>query len=347
MMEAVAANSHGADHEDDGPRHGSPLPLSVIVPMHNASAHIGRCLDALLEQGIEAAEVIVVDDASTDGSAEAVSKVAERLPEGLTLVRLQINVGPGAARNIGLDIAKGEFVGFADADDLPCKGMYTAMLSRAVAQNADIVICGFRRIDEVTGRKDRTFLPGDWHQLAPSDAPGLFLDRRSGDVLHPCWNKLFRRKFLEINGLRFPETRFAEDFGLVFKAMACAPAIATIPAPLYDYTVRHGTASTALMRRCGSFRTLLDVKDWMRERKESGHGLGRAFRRQVWLHAVYFPACFILLDSMIGGAERLRTLRDIPVFLGRLLAFFLKLCMPQTLGQDAPCGQGAIVGHRP
>ena len=99
--------------------------LSVIVPVFNAEAYLPRCLDSLLKQGMKAEEweVICVDDGSTDRSPRILAEYAHLHPTVFRVVR-QERRGPGIARNSGLDVAQGEYVTFADADDYVLAGGY-------------------------------------------------------------------------------------------------------------------------------------------------------------------------------------------------------------------------------
>ena len=102
--------------------------IAAIVPTHNGRAFIARALDSALAQSAPADEVVVVDDASTDGTADL---VAERYP-GIRLVRLPGNVGSGAARNAGVAASTGDLIAFLDHDDAWQPG-YLAVQSRLFA----------------------------------------------------------------------------------------------------------------------------------------------------------------------------------------------------------------------
>jgi hypothetical protein len=105
------------------------LPVSVVIPLYNAGAHVDAALDTVAAQDPGPAEVIVVDDGSTDDGA---SRVVRRNQPGLRLIR-QGNQGVAAARNAGLAAAGTTFVAFLDADDLWCRGHLGRLMSAAVA----------------------------------------------------------------------------------------------------------------------------------------------------------------------------------------------------------------------
>lgn len=96
----------------------SSVPVSVIVPVYNAASTVGRALDSVLRQTASAAEVIFVDDGSTDFSASIIEGESRRHPDAnIRLIRTGTNRGAGAARNAGWEAAKGQYIAFLDADD--------------------------------------------------------------------------------------------------------------------------------------------------------------------------------------------------------------------------------------
>ena len=101
--------------------------LSILIPTWNAEATIERALDSVLAERAIQLEVIVVDDASTDGTADIVASVADRDPR-VVLLRLRANGGVSAARNRGLTMVRGEWVAFLDADDLLLPGALDALM---------------------------------------------------------------------------------------------------------------------------------------------------------------------------------------------------------------------------
>lgn len=101
--------------------------LSVVVPVYNCNQYLCECIDSLLDQGLEEGElqIICVDDGSTDGSAELLGELAAQHDE--LCVLHQANSGVGAARNAALEMVRGEFVAFVDADDVVAPGAYAAI----------------------------------------------------------------------------------------------------------------------------------------------------------------------------------------------------------------------------
>ena len=107
--------SEDAIPSDMTPREGNSPTVSVIVPVYNAADYLAECLDSLLEQTLKEIEIICIDDGSTDSSLEILRSYEQR--DSRVAVLKQNNAGPGAARNNGIEAARGEYLYFLDADD--------------------------------------------------------------------------------------------------------------------------------------------------------------------------------------------------------------------------------------
>lgn len=125
--------------------------ISVIVPVYNAERFLERCLDSILIQTHQNLEIIVVNDGSTDGSANIIDRYAEKDSRIITIH--QKNAGVSAARNAGLRAAKGTYIGFVDGDDEILPDMYEVLLNNLLAHNADISHCGFELVKPNTAIK--------------------------------------------------------------------------------------------------------------------------------------------------------------------------------------------------
>ncbi|MCY7396086.1 MAG: glycosyltransferase [Nocardioides sp.] len=221
--------------------------VSVIVAAYNAADTIGRALASAQEQTLENIEILVVDDASTDATREVVRRVAEADPR-VRVVQLARNGGPGAARNAGIEAARGAWVATLDADDRYLPTRLEGLLALAAETGSEMVA-------------DNLALDG-----AP-DSRGFLLERSGGaleiDVLAFVRSNrgargqgrvslgflkpVVRASFLADHGVRYPPVRLAEDY---FFALGCLTAGATWTVtrePTYRYAVR-GTSLTATYR---------------------------------------------------------------------------------------------------
>ena len=214
--------------------------VSVVVPVYNTAEYLPECLDSLVGQsiGLGAIQVVVVDDGSTDGSAEVIKDYAERYPGNFVCLS-QANAGQGAARNLGLARCKGEYVGFMDSDDFACVDMYETMYEAARAADADMCVCGIARFCDCDG--SRKYASGMRLPVSSITQETLFVTPQTEPPI-----RIVRRSVLANNDIRFPETWGNEDNGFHFKlAPYCATVVST-PKPMVNQRLRSGSTSVSI-----------------------------------------------------------------------------------------------------
>lgn len=206
--------------------------LSIIIPVHNAGPWLAQCLDSLLPQMSVIKEIIAVDDGSTDDSPQILAAYAVRHPQ----IHLLRTCGGGAsvARNAGLEVASGEWIGFVDADDWVEPGTYAHMLALGEAERLDIVLAN--------GRYQYEGCPSD-HRIY--NDPPLTGVRSGGDwlahklenrsMLHMVWLHLYRRSFLVAHALRFVPGITYEDVIWTTRVLVLAGRVDYIDTPFFNY----------------------------------------------------------------------------------------------------------------
>ncbi|SFB95197.1 glycosyltransferase family 2 protein [Butyrivibrio sp. YAB3001] len=117
--------------------------VSVVVPAYNAQKTIEKCISSLVNQTLEDIEIIVVNDASTDDTWDIIQGYEKKYPEKMVIIDGGVNRGSGGARNLGFDMATGEYIGLVDSDDYVASSMYELLYKKAREDDADIVDCGF------------------------------------------------------------------------------------------------------------------------------------------------------------------------------------------------------------
>jgi len=223
----------------------------VIVPVYNVEAYLAECLDSLLAQTARDLEVVMVDDGSTDGSAAIAEDYAAR--DGrLRLVR-QDNHGLGHARNTGVAASSGEYLAFADSDDLVPADAYALLLRSLERTGSDFATGNIHRFTrERTWPAPflrKTFLRTR-RRTHVSRFPWLLVDRMAQ-------NKLWRRSFWDAHDFRFPEGVVHEDIPVVIPAQFLARAVDVLRRPVYLYREREGGERSITQRRT-ELRTLRD-----------------------------------------------------------------------------------------
>ncbi len=209
--------------------------ISVIMPIYNGANVLGESLGNLLNQTYENMEIILVDDASTDDTRRIMEAAAEQYPEQVRLLFQEQNAGPGAARNLGIEAARGEYIGFVDADDRVDVTMYEKLYELITSENADIADCAFYQES-----KDKASL-----HFSPECCGDLDARKRSDLIAGGGFavTKLFARDIFMATGLRYRPDYVLEDMDLVMLAICCAGRVAGTDEVLYIYRDRGGSQS--------------------------------------------------------------------------------------------------------
>lgn len=206
--------------------------VTVVVPAYNASATLGRALQSALAQTHRAVEVIVVDDASADGTLQVAREFAAGDRRVRIVERPQNSGGVGAPRNNGIMAATGQYVMFLDADDeLPLKACET-LLQSALTTGADITAGRALRVnlakDEITVWQSQLYGTDRTVEGGLRAMPELLQDPIAAA-------KLYRLDFLLNHGIRFPEELFFEDTYFSTVAWYSARSVTLLAAPVYRW----------------------------------------------------------------------------------------------------------------
>lgn len=242
------------------------MKVSVIVPAYNAADRLSLCLDSLLAQTESDFEVIIIDDGSTDRTA-AVAKAYITQDRRVRYVR-QANAGVSAARNCGLDEARGLFVAFADADDRVEPNWLADMLDAATRYDADIVFCGFQVIGSSHRLNDMVALrsccpDGITGCITPAEAVSRTISIDPERAFYGyIWRNLFSRPLLEDHQVRFQtDVRISEDFQFILECLLHARSAAVVAKPLYDYVINEDSVTA---RHISTMRQDMErINDWM------------------------------------------------------------------------------------
>ena len=219
--------------------------VSVVVPVYNTEKYLRRCMDALVMQTIadREIEIIAVDDGSTDSSPGILQEYAGRYP-GKVRVFSKSNGGQASARNLGIKMAKGDYIGFADSDDYVDRTLFEKMYNLAKKEDADFVECGYHSMFEKSSDNGDI---SEAKEIAPrgtikerEDNKELFIDPQVSP-----WNKLYRRKILTDNDVYFPEGVIYEDTSFYIKTLPFIKKAAFLDEKLVYYSVRQKSTMTS------------------------------------------------------------------------------------------------------
>ncbi len=213
--------------------------VSIIIPCYNALDYVEECMKALEVQtiGMEALEIILVNDASTDETYGALCKWEQKYPESIMVVNLEQNGKQGRARNIGMTYATAEYIGFADIDDTMVPQMYEKLYSAASQFECDLVVCRSRKLSieekdtislKRTEEKDWMFTVDD------EEKRKIFLDM---DFNVAVWNKLYRKELIITNEIYFPEGIIYEDIFFTALVKMYAKKVYVLEEEMYRHFV--------------------------------------------------------------------------------------------------------------
>ncbi|MBO4291231.1 MAG: glycosyltransferase [Lachnospiraceae bacterium] len=199
------------------------MKLSIIVPVYNTAGYLEQCVNSLLAQTIPENdyEILLVNDGSIDNSLEVMQRFLADNPDVIEIIDTE-NGGQGRARNLALDVAQGDYIGFADSDDWAAEDMFARLLDAAERENADIAVCN-------------SYSVSDSGQTIMNARPQGTDISAAGSV----WNKIFRRSL--IGDIRFPEGVWYEDFSFSAKLLLSSRKTVFLEEPLYYYRASHSS----------------------------------------------------------------------------------------------------------
>ena len=204
--------------------------VSVIVPVYNVEKYLSDCLDSLIKQTLKDIEIICVDDGSTDNSHKILLEYARK--DDRILVLQQENSKQGTARNKGLEIAKGEYIGFVDSDDWVDEDFYEKLYIAAIEKDSDIATSSILKHKKQRKRYNVEYLA----TLRATTTNSKFrLCEDNKKRFFYTVNKIYKKDFLSKNNILFDENCYFEDVMFATKAIYFANEIVSVPNIKYHY----------------------------------------------------------------------------------------------------------------
>ena len=245
------------------------MKLSIIVPVYNMSSDkkLEYCLDSLLNQTLTDFEIIAVDDASTDNSREILRDYQKQYPERIVTEFLVENRRQGGAKNRGLALCKGDYIGFVDSDDWVTEECFERLLQRAEETGADVVGCDF------CYAYTHNMIPGERIPCNQLDQTGVLdYDKKVSLFLHPgaLVTKIYRRELFEGAPFAFPEHMFFEDNATGIELLRRATHFEYIPKPMYFY-YQHNTSTVHVVTKERCEDRMEAMRIMIRLAKENGY----------------------------------------------------------------------------
>jgi glycosyltransferase involved in cell wall biosynthesis len=214
------------------------IKISIIIPVYNVEKYLADCLESIVNQTLKDIEIICVNNGSTDSSGLILKEFAKR--DSRIKIINQENSGPSSARNSGLNIAKGEYVGFVDSDDWVDNDFFEKLYNVSKKYDSDVAAGGFyREIKQgkhekiIKYRKEKLFVKSE-DKIKQAQIP----------IHNYVWNKIYKRESLFKLNLPFEDGKFFEDILWSVKVIYALDGFVTVPNTYYHYRMNEGSIVT-------------------------------------------------------------------------------------------------------
>lgn len=253
--------------------------ISIIVPVYNVEQYLDQCVQSIVEQTYSNIEIILVDDGSTDNCPAMCNSWAEK--DTRVKVIHKTNGGLSDARNAGLAVAKGEYVGFIDSDDYISKDMYELLLNSILDNNSDISICGIQLFWE-DGTEPKMLSADGSYVLNKEEA--LLSVINESLIKQPVVYKLY--KYNLIKDLLFPVGKYHEDVFWTYLAVARAENISIFDNPCYFYRQRNNSImnSSYSLKRLDGLEAVYLRTSFIQKNIPA---LANAAKSSLWFSCIY------------------------------------------------------------
>lgn len=230
---------------------------SIIIPCYNVEKYLPRCLDSLVDQTLDDLEIICINDGSPDNCLAILRDYEQRYPDTIVVIDKE-NEGVWRGRLDAIAIARGEYIGFVDSDDYVEPDFAERLYTAAKENDADISVCGFRRVDVDTGKTLSTEMTEERASFFVELEPQRLLELNGAP-----WNKFFRAEILKnIHDFENPP-RIFDDMMLHLLTYPKVRKVAFTPHALVNYIIRNDSIMTTIDKSKieSTYEAMLEVKD--------------------------------------------------------------------------------------
>lgn len=222
--------------------------VSIIVPVHNSSKYLNKCLDSILSQTYKHIEIIVIENGSTDNSLEILNNYKDKIK----LEVLECS-GLSQARNKGLELSKGEYIAFVDSDDIIEPNMIEELINSIKKTKSDLSCCDIFEIHESTNKiVKRNEYP---KELITKEE----IQKNYIKFNFAIWNKLYKKEIIEKYKIEFPLNLKYEDIPFVLSYLSKCNKISKVNKYLYNYLVHSESEQTTVDKRIFDIIKILDL----------------------------------------------------------------------------------------
>lgn len=233
--------------------------ISIIVPVYNVEKYLENCIESILNQTFKDFELILVDDGSTDNSGK-ICDIYEKKDSRIKVIHKN-NEGLSSARNTGLDIACGKYVGFVDSDDSIHPKMYEVLYNLIEKYKSDISCCNYKYTYDISNQNHEELNLNEVIEMSNIEAIEKLYDKDLGVRLVVAWNKLYNKRLFD--NIRYKVGRLHEDEFMAHRILYNCKKITYVDNELYYYLQREGSIMSQISYK-RKVDTLLSKSDRMR-----------------------------------------------------------------------------------
>lgn len=240
------------------------IKVSIIVPCYKVEKYLPKCLDSLVNQTLQDIEIICINDGSPDNCLKILKQYKRKYKDKIVIIDKQ-NEGVWKGRFDGVNIARGEFIGFCDSDDYASLELAEKLYNAAKNRKADIAVCGFDRIDLDTGNLySREMCKDQKNEFIIDENPGKLLELNGAP-----WNKIFKAKLLKNMYQMKTIPRVLDDMMFQQLALINAKKITFIPDSLYYYMVRKDSIINTVKKELldSTYAAMIEVRNLYRSKR--------------------------------------------------------------------------------
>lgn len=248
--------------------------LSIIIPVFNVKKHLKKCMASLIANDMNNVEIILVDDGSSDGSSDICDQFEEKYP--FIITKHISNHGVAYARNVGLDLAKGKWIGWVDSDDIVAYNFINIIKKIITLNLADVYKFGY---EVITDKSKLQINKNEFNakRLSKEAKEKVMAELSASTYGNYLWCRIFKRSLF--NGLRFPEGNNCEDAFLMVEILERANKFYFYNDKLYYHFYHQNTITTSNNK----LNRALQLKDWLNSnirltRKLKEYGYPQAYK---------------------------------------------------------------------
>lgn len=284
--------------------------ISIIVPVYNVEKYLNKCVDSILNQTFKEFELILVDDGSPDNSGAICDQYAEK--DSRVRVIHKENGGLSSARNAGIEVAEGKYIGFIDSDDYIAEDMYELLYNNIIKENADLSVCGIYDVYEGKQVVEKKRI-----RATATAMEAMVLIFEGNNISVHAVNKLYKREIFE--AIRYPLGKYHEDSFVIVDILDKCKTVVIDSVQKYYYVHRAESINTEEF----STKQFDFIEAWeLNEKKVFG-------RSPVLDEAAHQRVCFanfLILDKIIKShmKKNIGETKQIIAFLRSNYKFIMK-----------------------